>query len=115
MASGARRRRPQSPGTAKPAVAKTNYQPIHSQLFANAQSPLRAGSRHTDPDFELLAWAEADGIPRLSGCLAAIACRVEHLLDGGDHWIVIGDVTTMYRDESDRTPLLYFSGSYGAP
>lgn len=91
------------------------HQQAHSELFANDQAPLDAGSRHADPEFELLEWAEAGGAPRLSDCVAALACRVEGLVDGGDHWIVVGDVTTLYRSHSDRAPLLYFAGSYGAP
>ncbi len=91
------------------------HQQAHSELFASNLAPLDAGSRHADPDFELIEWMEAGGAPRLSDCLAALACRVERLVDGGDHWIVIGDVTTLYRSQSDRAPLLYFGGAYGAP
>lgn len=91
------------------------HQQAHSELFAHNQAPLDAGSRHADPEFELLEWTEAGGAPRLSDCVAALACRVERLVDGGDHWIVIGDVTTVYRSQSARAPLLYFAGSYGAP
>lgn len=49
--------------------------------------------------------------PIIHGCLAAIRCRVERVVDGGDHIIVIGQVVAFRADE-DEDPLLYFGGRY---
>ena len=39
------------------------------------------------------------GRPRLDGCVAALGCRVHAIHEGGDHWIVVGQVIATYRDE----------------
>jgi flavin reductase (DIM6/NTAB) family NADH-FMN oxidoreductase RutF len=59
------------------------------------------------------AWAEwGVNAPRLDACLAAVACRTERVLDGGDHWIVIGEVVDLYHAESPGRPLIFFGGRY---
>ncbi len=61
------------------------------------------------PEFHFVPWGSA---PRLSGCLAALACDVHEILEGGDHWIVIGRVTALYEGPPPYAPLLYFGGRY---
>jgi flavin reductase (DIM6/NTAB) family NADH-FMN oxidoreductase RutF len=52
------------------------------------------------------------GGPRLEGCLASVACETERLVDGGDHWIVIGRVLEVHQGIEPRRPLVFFSGKY---
>lgn len=40
-----------------------------------------------------LDWRDEDGLPRIDGTVAWLACDVEELLPGGDHEIVVGLVT----------------------
>jgi 3-hydroxy-9,10-secoandrosta-1,3,5(10)-triene-9,17-dione monooxygenase reductase component len=47
----------------------------------------------------------------LNGVLAWIDCAVENVLDGGDHHIVIGRVTTLGEPVHGR-PLLFYRGAY---
>lgn len=54
------------------------------------------------------------GGPRLEGCLASIACETDRLVEGGDHWIVIGRVLALYRGIEPRRPLVFYSGKYRA-
>lgn len=61
------------------------------------------------PDFEFEPWA---GTPRLRGCAAALACRVEEQMPGGDHWIVVGRVAAVHLGLEPRRPLLFYAGSY---
>ena len=61
------------------------------------------------PPFSFLAW---DGAHRLEGCIAAIACRIEAILEGGDHWIVVGRVLALHRGDAAQAPLLFFRGRY---
>ena len=61
------------------------------------------------PPFEFVAW---DGAQRLAGCGAALACAVETIYEGGDHWIVVGRVLSLYRSEQVHTPLLFCAGRY---
>jgi flavin reductase (DIM6/NTAB) family NADH-FMN oxidoreductase RutF len=52
-----------------------------------------------------IPWYEADGLPRLEGGAAWLACDLHDLLPGGDHEIVIGLVTAC--SAAEREPLLY--------
>jgi flavin reductase (DIM6/NTAB) family NADH-FMN oxidoreductase RutF len=62
------------------------------------------------PSFSFSPW---EGGPLLDGSLAALGCGVETIHEGGDHWIVIGRVLSLYRDES-AMPLLFGGGRYAA-
>jgi flavin reductase (DIM6/NTAB) family NADH-FMN oxidoreductase RutF len=61
------------------------------------------------PPFSFLAW---EGGHRIEGCIAAIGCTVETILEGGDHWIVVGRVLALHRSDADVAPLLFFRGRY---
>ena len=63
------------------------------------------------PAFAFLEW---DGGHRLEGCPAAIGCALETILEGGDHWIVIGRVVTLYRTEEAFAPLVFRAGRYAS-
>lgn len=52
----------------------------------------------------------ASGAPLLSGALAWIECSTSSIVDGGDHDIIIGDVTGCTVAEGQ--PLIYFSRTY---
>ena len=52
------------------------------------------------------------GSPRLEGVLAALECRVESRLPGGDHEIVVGRVHHAEISDDGASPLLYWRGSY---
>jgi 3-hydroxy-9,10-secoandrosta-1,3,5(10)-triene-9,17-dione monooxygenase reductase component len=60
------------------------------------------------PPFTFSPW---DGGPLLDGSLAALGCDVETIYEGGDHWIVLGRVLSLYRNES-ASPLVFRSGRY---
>ncbi|WP_420550070.1 flavin reductase family protein [Curvivirga sp.] len=57
------------------------------------------------------------GVPILKDTLATIECKMHAIHDGGDHQIIVGEVTSMamkeLTDDTSGRPLLYFSGSYG--
>ncbi|MGW6865553.1 flavin reductase family protein [Streptomyces sp. NPDC054901] len=54
----------------------------------------------------------AAGAPLLDGVLATVECALEDVLDGGDHLIALGRVTTLTAHR-DGAPLLYFRRAYG--
>lgn len=62
------------------------------------------------PPFAFDSWHDT---PRLAGSGAAIACRMHAIHEGGDHWIVVGEVVAVDRVD-DARPLLYFRGRYAA-
>jgi flavin reductase (DIM6/NTAB) family NADH-FMN oxidoreductase RutF len=61
------------------------------------------------PPFNFFPWL---GGPRLDGAIGAIACRTTEFFEGGDHWIVIGQVIGLHRAENPGNPLLYYRGQY---
>lgn len=73
-----------------------------------------ASWRHEGPPpaYEFVSWAAAGKAPRLGEALASLACRVQQVHDGGDHWIVVGEVLDLYQSEGPHRPLLFFGGKY---
>jgi 3-hydroxy-9,10-secoandrosta-1,3,5(10)-triene-9,17-dione monooxygenase reductase component len=64
--------------------------------------------------FSSVTWSPApSGAPVLDGVLAWIDCTIERVLDGGDHHIVVGRVTTLAETAGIR-PLLFYRGAYTA-
>jgi len=61
------------------------------------------------PPFDFDPW---EGSPRLRGCAAALACRVEEQMPGGDHWIIVARVLAAHQGPEPRQPLVFFSGRY---
>lgn len=64
------------------------------------------------PEHAFIDWPEAGGPPRIEGCIAALACKIREIYDGGDHWIVLGEVTALHRGENTADPLLFYRGAY---
>ena len=70
-----------------------------------------AGSWKQDdpPPFRFTTW---EGGPRLDGCIAALGCTIHAIHEGGDHWIVVGQVVATYRADDTGDPLVFFGGKY---
>ena len=60
------------------------------------------------PPFSFVSW---EGGPRLEGSASSVGCAVETIIEGGDHWIVIGRVLALHR-LACATPLIFFGGRY---
>jgi 3-hydroxy-9,10-secoandrosta-1,3,5(10)-triene-9,17-dione monooxygenase reductase component len=85
-------------------------------ILSQEQQPLSsyfagAWKADTPPPF---SFSRAEGGPRLDGSVASIGCRVEAVHEGGDHWIVVGQVVSIHRSELPRAPLVFFGGRYSA-
>ncbi len=52
------------------------------------------------------------GVPRLAGVLATLECKLEELVAGGDHEIVVGSVGMAVTSADGHEPLLHWRGSY---
>lgn len=63
----------------------------------------------TPPSFKFVEWT---GGPRLEGCLAAIGCRIQKLIEAGDHWIVIGEIVALHLGVEPHSPLIFHGGMY---
>ncbi|MFE1596433.1 3-hydroxy-9,10-secoandrosta-1,3,5(10)-triene-9,17-dione monooxygenase reductase subunit [Nocardia sp. NPDC058705] len=84
-------------------------------VLSEDQQPVcaRFGSREPDK-FTGVGWRTSElGVPVLDDSLATIECTVDSVVDGGDHYIVIGRVHAL--SESATTagrPLLFYRGQY---
>jgi flavin reductase (DIM6/NTAB) family NADH-FMN oxidoreductase RutF len=65
--------------------------------------------RAAPPPFAFLDW---EGEALLAGSIAGIACEVHEILEGGDHWIVMGRVTALNRPQTPGKPLIFYNGLY---
>jgi flavin reductase (DIM6/NTAB) family NADH-FMN oxidoreductase RutF/pimeloyl-ACP methyl ester carboxylesterase len=62
--------------------------------------------------FAATAWAAGEtGVPLLDGSLVSFECRQHAVHEGGDHFILLGEVIRA-QFEPRRDPLLYFRGKY---
>ena len=77
-----------------------------------ALSSYFAGIHRGDPPS--FSFTRTEGAPRLDGCVAWLSCRVHDVHEGGDHWIVVGEVLGLEVSQESRTPLVFFGGRYAA-
>jgi flavin reductase (DIM6/NTAB) family NADH-FMN oxidoreductase RutF len=82
-------------------VLREEQEPL-SRYFAGAWPQPRP------PEFRFQRWEHG---PMLVGALAVAGCRVTRLVEGGDHTIVLAEVTGLQVGESGR-PLIFFAGRY---
>jgi flavin reductase (DIM6/NTAB) family NADH-FMN oxidoreductase RutF len=62
--------------------------------------------------FAATAWSPGEtGMPLIDGALGAFECKRHAIHDGGDHFILVGEVLRA-QFEPRRDPLLYFRGKY---
>jgi flavin reductase (DIM6/NTAB) family NADH-FMN oxidoreductase RutF len=67
-------------------------------------------ARKGDDKFAGVAWSMDHDLPRIHGAGSWIACRLEDLLNGGDHAIVVGLVE--HAEQDARQPLLYQQATF---
>ena len=74
-----------------------------------------AFARETEDKFIGRSWrpAKATGSPILPGVVSWIDCEIEHVLEAGDHWFVLGRVVDLDVDDANQHPLLFFRGKLG--
>ena len=53
-----------------------------------------------------------NGCPTFDGSIAVLECDKHAIYEGGDHLIMVGQVTKMDYDDDDCRPLLYYKGAY---
>ena len=86
-----------------------DHQEDVSNWFAAAQEGEAPAS------VQFVDWPEAGTAPRLDDCMAHLGCRVRQVLEGGDHYIVVGEVRTLSRTEEPGNPLMFFNSRYHRP
>ncbi len=61
--------------------------------------------------FDTVAYLDGpDGVPVLPDTLARFECRRHQVYDGGDHYIIVGEVAQF--ESRHGSPLLFFGGAY---
>ena len=82
-------------------------------ILASSQSAtaLQFASSRGVGKFDGVAWYPASGLPRLEGILSWLACDVVELVEGGDHVIALGRVTSVATGEG--IPLTYHRRVFG--
>ena len=94
------------------ALAEADYFSIH--LLAGDQGPLAWQLRNrTWIRLKGFLGQRPNGSPKLHGCLAYLECRHHALYDGGDHGILVGEVTHIEAPDTDREPLVYCKSTLG--
>ena len=95
------------------ALAEADYFSIH--LLAGDQEPLAWQFAKSDVDKTqgLSLDKGPNGSPKIQGCLAYLECRHHALYDGGDHGILVGEVTHIELPDTDREPLVYCKSNLG--
>lgn len=84
-------------------------------FLSEAQQPLSnyfAGlwnDEYPAPAFDFIEW---EGGHRLAGTLGSLFCRQYEVHEGGDHWIVLGEVQHVFQADEQAEPLLFFRGRY---
>jgi flavin reductase (DIM6/NTAB) family NADH-FMN oxidoreductase RutF len=72
-------------------------------------------ARETDDKFVDVAWTPSpvSGSPVLEGVVSWIDCRIDRVVDAGDHWFVVGLVEELGVVADEPDPLLFFRGKLG--
>lgn len=67
-----------------------------------------------DGRFDDVTWTNSPtGCPVLEGVIAWIDCTVEHQIELGDHYLVVGRVVDLAHHADPHTPLVFFKGALG--
>lgn len=82
-------------------------------LASDQEQTCRRFASRAEDKFEDIAWTPAPGgAPILDGAVSWIECTYQDVLEGGDHYIVVGRVRHL-SVARPSLPLLFFQGGYG--
>ncbi len=82
-------------------------------LAADQEDICRRFASRAKDKFEGIGHHISDnGVPVLSGSVAAIECDLESVSEAGDHYCALGRVISLMVDRT-RPPLLFFQSGYG--
>lgn len=102
-------------GTFSVNILGDHQEGVSNHFAKTGDKSLTVDAVDTGEPFPMVRWKDADLAPRLEDCVCALACRVDKVHDGGDHWIVVGEVRELYDREGELWPLLFFRGRYHHP
>lgn len=76
------------------------------QVALSNRFAMSGSDKFSDIDFT----SNAHGIPVLPGCVARFDCRSWSVYEGGDHWILVGEVMALTHAKAEG--LVFSAGSY---
>ena len=89
-------------------------QSTHFVVNILAADQIEVSNRFARPSDDKFAGLEYEtglgGAPVLLDTAARFQCETYNIVEGGDHWIILGRVVTF--DDFGRSPLLYHQGAY---
>jgi 3-hydroxy-9,10-secoandrosta-1,3,5(10)-triene-9,17-dione monooxygenase reductase component len=93
-----------------PAFSKAGHFAVH--VLTDSQRDLaRRFARSGENKFSDIEWQGGVlGSPLLADHASRFECRTQHQYEGGDHVIMVGEVTAFHT--SDAAPLLYHAGQF---
>ncbi len=82
-------------------------------VLADSQEAVARGFARSGVDkFAGVGWSPgAEGAPRIHDSLAWLDCRIERVVEAGDHRLVLGRVTGLATGGGE--PLLFYRGAFG--
>ncbi len=94
-----------------PALLEAEHFAVNVLQIGQQPASNRFASKAEDR-FSSTAWSEGEGgVPILDGSLGSFECKRHAVHEGGDHFILIGEVVRA-TFEPRRDPLLFFRGKY---
>jgi flavin reductase (DIM6/NTAB) family NADH-FMN oxidoreductase RutF len=92
------------------AFTEARHFAIH--ILRDDQLPLARAFTHHGQAWDHVTWRTSpDGVPLIDDVLARFDCRLHAIHEGGDHAIVVGEVTGV--TIGDGAPLVFAAGGYG--
>lgn len=82
-------------------------------MLAKEQAEIsnRFASKKVEDRFAVTGWSRGElGMPLIDGSTCAIECTLHSQLEGGDHTIFVGEVSSVRAQESQ--PLVYYRSGY---
>lgn len=100
--------------TALSAIAFHDAPHFAVHVLSKEQADLSNRFAETGIDkFAGLDWkADARDVPKLPEALARFECTQYAVYEGGDHWIIVGEVTSF--EKADGTGLIHVGGGYAS-
>lgn len=76
------------------------------QIHLSNQFASRGADKFANLDYT----QDDNGVPIIPGCVARFDCTTWTVYEGGDHWIIVGEVKTLAKE--NREALVFSDGSY---
>ena len=102
---------PDKRSTTWPKIAATGRFCVNVLALHQRELSGRFTARTADRFLDLAHDTSPAGLPLLHETVAWIDCRIDQVIEVGDHWLVVGAVDALGPGE-EREPLMFYRGGY---